>query len=297
MSDRTKQVAVATAVAVVAISVLWLADRDSSQGVEIPGGMYPIGSDGGDVSAQPEHRVWVDPFRMDAFEVTNARYAEFLRTLDIEIEHDRQAGFVRLSDLSGTDRHRVLEGAGRAAPRTYIALDDEHAQIDVRADRGFVPQDGLEDHPVLEVTWLGAKTFCNWSGRRLPTEAEWEAAAGGPEGRRFPWGHELPTQDRAVFGRPSGVTDPVGAHPGGATPEGLHDLAGNVAEWTSSLYWPYPYDATDGREAPSAAGERVTRGGDHVFDSAPHELTTFYRDGFSRAPDRGHRHIGFRCAQ
>jgi formylglycine-generating enzyme required for sulfatase activity len=82
-----------------------------------------------------------------------------------------------------------------------------------------------------------------------------------------------------------------------ATPEGVFDLSGNEAEWTSSLFRPYPYDAADGREDPNFPGERVTRGGDHVFDVAPDQLTGIFRDGFSRDPSRGHRHIGFRCAK
>jgi formylglycine-generating enzyme required for sulfatase activity len=160
-----------------------------------------------------------------------------------------------------------------------------------------VPEPGFEDHPANEVTWSGARDFCAWRGARLPTEAEWEAAARGREGRTYPWGEEPPTPERAVYGRASNETDPVGAHPAGATPDGVHDLAGNVAEWTSSLDRPYPYDPTDGREDPDDPGERVTRGGDHVFDSAPDQLTTTFRAGFSRAPDHGHRHIGFRCAR
>jgi iron(II)-dependent oxidoreductase len=88
----------------------------------------------------------------------------------------------------------------------------------------------------------------------------------------------------------------VGTHPAGATPRGIQDMAGNLAEWTHSLYRPYPYDAEDGREDPDARGERVTRGGDYLFDTRPSRLATYFRDGFSRDPARGHRHIGFRCA-
>lgn len=150
---------------------------------------------------------------------------------------------------------------------------------------------------MTETTWRGAKQFCEWRGARLPAEVEWEAAARGKEGRIYPWGNDQPTRDRAVYGRGSGATEPVGSHPTGATPDGIRDLAGNVAEWTSTLYRPYPYNPADGREQPDNSGERVTRGGDHVFDSAPNELTAYYRTGFSREPDRGHRHIGFRCAQ
>ncbi|MFQ6021770.1 MAG: formylglycine-generating enzyme family protein, partial [Acidiferrobacterales bacterium] len=82
-----------------------------------------------------------------------------------------------------------------------------------------------------------------------------------------------------------------------ATPEGIHDLAGSLAEWTSSLYRPYPYASDDGREDQAVSGERVTRGGDYVFDTSPEKLTGFFRAGFSRAVHHGHRHIGFRCAK
>jgi len=119
------------------------------------------------------------------------------------------------------------------------------------------------------------------------------AAARGREGRTYPWGERPPDAQRAVFGRGPGETAPVGSVPAGATPEGVHDLAGNVDEWTSTLYRPYPY-RRDGRERRDpVAGERVTRGGNHVY-SGPGELRPTYRAGFSRAEARGHRHIGFR---
>lgn len=170
------------------------------------------------------------------------------------------------------------------------------ARIGIAAGR-FVPEEGFADHPAPESTWQGAVAYCAWRGARLPTEAEWEAAARGTEGRTYPWGEAPPAPDRAVFGRDRGATDPVGSHPAGATPEGVFDLAGNEAEWTSSLFRPYPYDPGDGREDPDEPGERVTRGGDHVFDTRADQLTGFFREGFSRDPGRGHRHIGFRCAR
>ena len=148
---------------------------------------------------------------------------------------------------------------------------------------------------MAETTWRGARNYCAWRGARLPTEAEWEAAARGRQGRSYPWG-EAPPDDRLVYARyPSGVTTPVGSRPAGATPEGILDLSGSLAEWTASLYRPYPYDAADGRENPLASGERVTRGGDYVFDTDADQLSAYFRGGFSRAPQNGHRHIGFRC--
>ena len=103
--------------------------------------------------------------------------------------------------------------------------------------------------------------------------------------------HSAPGVGAACRPRPSGKRRPAGA-----TPQGVHDLAGNLAEWTSSLYRPYPYDPRDGRENPRTVGERVTRGGDHV-STAPEDLAASFRTGFSRAIERGHRHIGFRCAR
>lgn len=261
--------------------------------VAIEGGTYPIGSTEGRPSVRPPHRVTLEPFLIDAYEVTNAQFASFLDTLDATAVRDVRAGELRPGDVRGPDADRLWGGED---DRTYIELDDTDARIGI-ADGRFAPEPGFADHPVSETTWRGAAAFCAWRGARLPSEAEWEAAARGREGRTYPWGEQPPTPARAVFGRGRGETDPVGSHPAGATPDGVFDLAGNEAEWTSSLYGPYPYDAGDGREDPDAAGERVTRGGDHVFDVAPDRLTGYFRDGFSRDPRHGHRHIGFRCAR
>ncbi len=262
--------------------------------VLIEGGSYPIGSADGPASARPPHRVALDPFLVDVYEVTNAQFTSFLNTLEVTAKRDVRAGELRPDDVEGRDADRSWGGSGN--DRAFIEMDDTDARIGI-ADGRFTPEPGFADHPVSESTWQGAVAFCAWRGARLPTEAEWEAAARGKEGRTYPWGEAPPTPEHAVFGRGRGETDPVGSHPKGVTPEGVFDFSGNETEWTSSLFKPYPYDATDGREDPNAAGERVTRGGDHVFDVAPGQLTGIFRDGFSRNPRRGHRHIGFRCAK
>ncbi len=263
--------------------------------VAIEGGAYPIGSPDGRESAGPRHTVTLEAFLIDAHEVTNREFAAFLDTLGVRAKHDVAAGTLRPDDVEGADADRLWGGAG-GNDRAYIEMDDTDARIGI-ADGRFTPEPGFADHPAPESTWRGARAFCAWRGARLPSEAEWEAAARGKRGRTYPWGEAPPTPGRAVFARGRGETDPVGSHPKGATPEGVFDLAGNVAEWTSSLFRPYPYEAGDGRENPDAPGERVTRGGDHVFDVAPDRLTGYFRDGFSRNPRRGHRHIGFRCAK
>ncbi len=263
--------------------------------VAIEGGSYPIGSAEGPASTRPPHRVTLDPFLIDIYEVTNVQFAAFLNTLEVTVKRDVRAGELRPDGVEGPNANR-LWGGSSGNDRAFIEMDDTDARIGI-VDGRFAPEPGFTDHPVSESTWQGAVAFCAWRGARLPTEAEWEAAARGKQGRTYPWGETPPTPGHAVFGRGRGETDPVGSHPKGATPEGVFDLSGNEAEWTSSLSMPYPYNAADGREDPKALGERVTRGGDHVFDVAPDQLTGTFRDGFSRDPRRGHRHIGFRCAK
>ncbi|HVF62523.1 MAG TPA: SUMF1/EgtB/PvdO family nonheme iron enzyme [Casimicrobiaceae bacterium] len=266
--------------------------------VRIEGGRYTIGAPGNDQrsahDASPAHAITLAAFRIDRNEVTNAQFAEFLNALPVKPLGNALGGKATAANFAPAEHRLFLE---THEPRAYpiIGLDDDEARIGLRDGR-YVPDAGFDDHPVAETTWAGAAAYCAWRGARLPTEAEWEAAARGRAARTFPWGSSAPTNDVATIGRKTGDTLPVGSKPRGATPEGVLDMAGSLAEWTSSLYRPYPYRADDGREDAHAPGERVTRGGDYVFQSAPEHLVTWHRRGFSRAPASGHRHIGFRCA-
>jgi iron(II)-dependent oxidoreductase len=238
--------------------------------------------------------VQLRALRLDRTEVTNAAFAEVLIALPAARplpQADAQAGRVAASHLPAPARALLLEGRKGSDAYPLIAPDDEHARIALRGGR-FVAEPAFAHHPVTGSAWRGAALYCAWRGVRLPSEVEWEAAARRTEGRAYPWGNATPTAAHAVIGRRSGQTEPVGSRPAGATPEGVHDLAGSVQEWTSSLYRPLPWRADDGREDPRA----VTHGGDHVHDDTPQRLLATHRTGFSHAPERGHRHIGFRCA-
>ncbi len=267
--------------------------------VRIRGGSYTIGAPAGDSrsadDATPAHAVTVAAFRIDRTEVTTAQFAEFLNALPIKPLGVARGGKATGANFAPADRSLFIESLEPRSTNVVIGLDDDEARIGVRDGR-FVPDPGFDEHPVAETTWAAAGAYCAWRGARLPTEAEWEAAARGTAGRVYPWGSAEPTTELATIRRRAADTLPVGSAPKGATPEGLLDMAGSLAEWTSTLYRPYPYRADDGREDLATAGERVTRGGDYAYQSGPEHLVTWHRRGFSRQPTSGHRHIGFRCA-
>jgi formylglycine-generating enzyme required for sulfatase activity len=234
--------------------------------VLIPAGPFLMGSLPGDtVPAEeaPQHEVCLPAFQIGQYPVTSAQYAEFIKREKQQEPPKKTGWFLREP-----------------------------------------PADKL-DHPVVGVSWADARAYCHWlsaqTGRayRLPTEAEWEKAARGTDGRLYPWGNEwLP--GRCNFG--SDVTTPVTAFPEGVSPYGCYDMLGNVQEWTRTLWgsdpkenaFPYPYRTSDGREEANPTHlhrvYRVYRGGS--FRDEPGRLRCSMRGNSD--PESKIRWRGFR---
>ena len=147
--------------------------------------------------------------------------------------------------------------------------------------------------PVDHVNWYEAAAYCAWANCRLPTEAEWEFAAQGKQGRKYPWGNEEPGPSRSNYQHNVGVPTPVGLYPLGVTPEGLADMAGNVWEWVSARHGKYPARSQENPRGPAKGQRRVLRGG--AWYSSPRVLRASLRAGF-RLVFRDFS-VGFRCAR
>jgi formylglycine-generating enzyme required for sulfatase activity len=224
--------------------------------VEIPAGEFIMGLDGVHAleDERPAHRVWLDIFAIDRYEVTTAQYAEFL-------------------------------GAGKqTSPWQW-----ETVELSRHSDR-----------PVIGVSWDDAGAYCQWKGKRLPTEAEWEKSARGTDGRPYPWGNQVPTNQRANFALGARfsydlVLAPVQSHPQGRSPFGLHHMAGNAYEWVQDWYAIDYFDVSPDRNptGPEQGQFKVVRGGS--WSDLPKYLLTYGR--FRLPPDTRNSYVGFRCAR
>jgi formylglycine-generating enzyme required for sulfatase activity len=276
--------------------------------VELAGGAFTMGTDGTYGYAVdgegPAHEVVLAPFALAAHAVTNADWAAFAAATGHRTEAEVFgwsfvfAGFLP-DDFPPT----------RAVPqalwwRQVHGADWAHPEG---------PQSSLEgraDHPVIHVSWNDAQAFCAWSGTRLPTEAEWEyAARGGAAGLRFPWGDELepggehrmnafqgrfPGHDTAADGYAG--TAPVGSFP--PNDYGLHEMTGNVWEWTADWFDPgwYARSPREDPRGPATGQQRVMRGGSYLCHASYcNRYRVDARSG--NTPDSSTGNLGFRVAR
>ncbi len=246
-----------------------VSDIDSMTMVYVPAGEFLMGSPEGVGmdDEHPQHTVYLDAYWIDQTEVTNAMFAMCVK-----------AG-------------SCIEPASTGS----FLIDS------------YFGNPAYADYPVIFVRWDQAQIYCEWAGRQLPTEAQWEKAARGTDGRIYPWGSdfncktgnyndETEINDAVVAGGSNcdgyAVTAPVGNYPTGASPYGALDMAGNVWEWVEDWYDYYPSDRMTNPSGPLDGLERIQRGGSWL--SLENNILSAYRGGSD--PIGSREDLGFRCA-
>jgi serine/threonine-protein kinase len=272
--------------------------------VYIPAGEFLMGSTSADIdhvldmcahcrpdwfqNETPQRKVHLDAYWIDKTEVTNAMFATFVSETGYET-YAEEAGAGIVLDLLARD-WKLTQGADWRHPRGPTT--------DIN---------GLGDHPVVQVSWHDATAYCEWAGRRLPTEAEWEKAARGTDGRVYPWGNQppagnllnsadgslnVPVADRSQDDSYA-FTAPVGSYPDGASPYGVLDMSGNawerVGDWYTDDYASLPKSNPAG---PSSGDFGIIRGGS--WSRAAWHVRTALR--LKYPPENRSSGQGFRCA-
>jgi serine/threonine-protein kinase len=222
----------------------------------VPAGNFLMGSpDGvGNDNEHPQHTVYLDAYWIDQTEVTNGMYEKCVAA----------GGCTELSNKSSYTHDSYYGNS------TY------------------------NDYPVINVDWDQANNYCAWAGRTLPTEAQWEKAARGMDGRTYPWGEQTPDQNLVNYNQNVGDTTAVGSYPGGASPYGALDMAGNVWEWVADWYSAdyYQSSPSDNPTGPDSGEYRSLRGGSWFVDEF--NVRAANRDW--SYPSLTDYSVGFRCS-
>ena len=231
--------------------------KDGMEQVYVPAGNFIMGSEAGDADAfveeMPERTVYLDAYWIDKYEVSNGQYQEC-----------------------------VENGA---------CTEPQYSESEIRSE--YYGNSIYDDYPVNCVDWYQAKAYCEWAGGDLPTEAQWEKAARGDHGKKYPWGNQVPDSSYANYDGNIGDTTEVGSYEKGMSPYGAMDMAGNVWEWVNDWYADeYDVNDTNNPKGPSGTREkRVLRGGSWPDDDL--SIRMAYR--LMKEPNFWNYDLGFRC--
>jgi ergothioneine biosynthesis protein EgtB len=257
--------------------------------VDIPEGIYELGFNGRDFcydNELPEHKVYLQPFKIDVIPITNVKFLEFIK----------DGGYEDYRYWLADGWELVVEQKWKA-PLYWEYKKEEDAWI----KKDFRGINKIEsDEPVTNISYYEADAYARWAGLRLPTEAEWEKAAGWNEDLRlktmYPWGNEKPTCKHANL-MESYLWAPtkVGSYPAGKSYYGCHQMIGDVWEWTSSEYMLYPRFKSRFSEYTDkwSINQKVLRGGS--FATPSNQIRNSYRNYFK--PHERVLFAGFRCAK
>lgn len=231
--------------------------------VLVPAGTFTMGSNGKSFLERPAHSVTLNNYYIDQYEVANKWYAEFLNELGNQFE-------------------------GLA---NWIEAKDPDLRVH-QVDGIWIVEPGYEDYPMNEMTWYGARAFCQWRGARLPTEAEWEKAARGTDERTYPWGEGITCQ-QANYAGCFYESLPIDSYPESVSPYGAYNMAGNMMEWVADWYDKDYYADSPGENptGPETGDFRIIRGSSWI--NSPEKLRTTYR--FPKLPVLTYTSLGFRC--
>jgi sulfatase modifying factor 1 len=241
-----------------------IAGKDGAPLVLIPSGSYPMGVPTGDRDGgrdeYPRHVIEITDFYLDKYEVTNARYLEFVKATNHRVPQNPK-----------NPTRNLWEGIGIPA--------------------------SLADRPVINVDWADADAYCKWAGRRLPREAEWEKAAKGNNDWRFPWGNVEPTDGHLNFNQKwvgEKTLMPVGSYEKGKSPYGVYDMAGNVWEWVNDWYDARYYEKSPDKNppGPDSGEKKVIRGAGWQNETPTVRIFT----RVDSDPTMRNESTGFRCA-
>lgn len=255
-----------------------ISEKDGAVLVYIPEGAFLMGRAPTDNAAfpneSPQHKVVLDHFRIDKTEVTNAMFSAFVEDTAYVTDAERKEG----------EANSLKDG-------DWQSDDEANWKHPFGATSNII---GKDQYPVSQVSWSDAFAYCRWAGRRLPTEAEWEKASRGTDGRLYPWGNESPDCSRAQYIDCQGVSIPVGTKSLGASVYGVFDMAGNVWEWTNDYYLSsyYATSPASNPQGPVSGNNRVIRGGS--FFNIPELLRSSNRN--YQKSNVSYANYGFRCA-